>query len=346
MDHIVIRRITADEIHNSLRKTRKPRCGWDDEKMKKKLLMLLLALLLGGCAFDTAQQEIPAESTEPAASTSVAVPEEETTQTAETEQPATEATVLHIVQPEPENEDFVPVRAYIPDIAVELPYASAHNFTGQKIYDFGEVWLRYGTVKKLALVQAALREQGLCLKIWDGFRPPAAQFRLWTVCPDPTYVSDPNRGFSSHSRGNTVDITLVDPDGRELTMPTGFDDFTERADRDYSDCSPEAAANALLLEQVMLKYGFQPYAGEWWHYSDQQQYPVEQVFTPVEAAWYYADCKEYISLRVKPDVSGDVITTIPAAEQLRVVALHGDFALVAYQGLYGYVLQGYICPVE
>ncbi len=172
------------------------------------------------------------------------------------------------------------VRDYIPDIVVDLHYATENNFTGQRIYDFTEAWLRYGTVKKLMQVQEELKKSGLCLKIWDGFRPVSAQFRLWEVCPDPVYVADPNDGFSSHSRGNTVDITLVTEDGTEVVIPTGFDDFSALADRDYSDCSTEAAANALFLEECMTAHGFSPYFGEWWHFSDTQSYPVEQEFEP------------------------------------------------------------------
>ena len=157
----------------------------------------------------------------------------------------------------------------------------------------------FKTVKKLILVQEELKQSGLYLKIWDGFRPPSAQFKLWDVCPDPTYVSNPNNGFSSHSRGNTVDITLVDADGTELVMPTGFDDFSKLADRDYSDCNEEAANNAMLLEQIMKKYGFRPYSGEWWHFSDSQSYPVDEDFEPVriqlmEAATKISKLQEYI----------------------------------------------------
>lgn len=127
------------------------------------------------------------------------------------------------------------VRDYLPDVLQELPYAGTENFTGHRIYEFTEVFLRYGTVKKLQAVCAELAGQGLTLKIWDGFRPVSAQFRLWEVCPDDTYVANPNRGFSAHSRGNTVDVTLVDSLGNELEMPTAFDDFSGKADRDYSD---------------------------------------------------------------------------------------------------------------
>ena len=63
-------------------------------------------------------------------------------------------------------------------------------------------------------------------------------------------------------------------------MPTGFDDFSAKADRDYSDCSEAERANAEILEALMEKHGFRGYAGEWWHFTDTQDYPVEDVFCP------------------------------------------------------------------
>ncbi len=101
-----------------------------------------------------------------------------------------------------------------------------------------------------------------------------AQFKLWEICPNPIYVANPNKGFSKHSRGNTVDITIVSLSGEKVEMPSGFDDFTKKADRDYSDVSKEAGENAKLLEKVMEEAGFEGYAGEWWHYSDEEEYPV------------------------------------------------------------------------
>ena len=169
---------------------------------------------------------------------------------------------------------------YVPGIYQALMYATDRNFTGHVIYDFSDAYLRYGTVKKLASVNADLAELGLSLKIWDAFRPVSAQFKLWEVCPDPTFVADPQKGFSSHSRGNTVDVTLVDKNGRELEMPTGFDDFSSKADRDYSDCPETAASHAQLLEILMEKHGFEGYFGEWWHFSDTDKYPVEKNFSP------------------------------------------------------------------
>lgn len=265
---------------------------------------------------------------------------------AETE-PAETETVPgpEIKQPEPGDGDFVLVRNYIPDIIVDLRYGMENNFTGQRIYEFSDAWLRYGTVKKLMAVQEKLREMGLGLKIWDGFRPVSAQFRLWEVYPDPTYVANPNKGFSSHSRGNTVDVTLVNEDGEEVVMPTGFDDFSKLADRDYSDCNREAADNAMVLERIMSDHGFKPYSGEWWHFSDTQVYEVEKEFEPLAPLVYYADCEEFISLRMNPDTGAEAITTIPAGEELLVMAKSGRFALVRYRDLFGYVLLDFIQPI-
>lgn len=188
--------------------------------------------------------------------------------------------------PEPEalpdlpEELFVKITDCIPTATVELKYASEDNFTQQTIYDFSDAYLRYGTVKKLAKAAEALAEYGCTLKIWDAYRPVSAQFRLWEACPDPRYVSNPNTGYSSHSRGNTVDVTVLDETGGELEMPTCFDDFTPMADRDYSDCLPPAARNAQLLQDIMEASGFTGYSKEWWHFTDTVEYPVEEVFVP------------------------------------------------------------------
>lgn len=238
----------------------------------KRLLSGIIALLLCVCACgcDTAMQveAAPAEQAQNATAPSVW-----------NEEPCREET---LPPREPLDTDFVNVRDYIPDIVVELKYATSDNFTGQVIYEFKEAYLRYGTVKKLMAVQQELREQKLSLKIWDGFRPTAAQFQLWEICPDPVYVANPNKGFSAHSRGNTVDVTLVEENGTEIAMPTGFDDFSSLADRDYSDCSFDVQLNVLLLEQTMERHGFAGYKGEWWHFTDTDAYPVEEVFVPTK----------------------------------------------------------------
>lgn len=143
---------------------------------------------------------------------------------------------------------MVKVHDYIPDIKVDLRYSTTNNFTGKKIYNFKEAYLRYGTVVKLKRVQKQLKKDNLTLLIWDAYRPVSAQRKLWKICPDPTYVANPNRGYSSHSRGNTVDVSI---------------------------CAA-ARKNAKKLENIMKKQGFVPYSGEWWHFSDTCKYPVQK----------------------------------------------------------------------
>lgn len=175
----------------------------------------------------------------------------------------------------PKDHELVRITDYIPDAQIDLKYATEDNFTGVVIYSpETEALLRYGTVKKLMSAQQALSEKGYNLLIWDAYRPAEAQFRLWEVCPDPRFVANPNNGFSNHSRGNTVDVSIVKKDGSHVLMPSEFDDFSSRADRTYSDISPEVRNNALMLESIMTECGFEGYSAEWWHYSDTTEYPV------------------------------------------------------------------------
>lgn len=223
--------------------------------MKRILAAIIAAaLLLSGCT----SASRPAESAPPT----------------EIPSPSPTPVVTPTPEPEPADGELVLVRDYIPGIFIDLKYATTDNFTGRVIYDSDEAYLRYGTVKKLLAAQNELSGRGLSLKIWDAYRPVSAQFKLWEICPNPVYVSDPNNGYSKHSRANTVDITLVTDTGESISMPSGFDDFTSLADRDYSDVSAEAAENARLLENVMVENGFVPYSGEWWHYSDSVAYDV------------------------------------------------------------------------
>lgn len=174
---------------------------------------------------------------------------------------------------EPEDDEYVLVKKYMPDIYVELMYATENNFTGVRIYDFTDAYLRYGTVKKLANVQKELKEQGYRLKIWDAYRQFEAQQKLWEVYPDPNYVANPANGMKKHNLGGTVDITMVAADGSVISMPTEFDDFSLKADRDYSDIEDEEAVkNVMILQNAMENNGFTGYQGEWWDYSDTVEY--------------------------------------------------------------------------
>lgn len=246
----------------------------------KSLPALLFTVVFILCLCGCYSTQTPNEAT---ATQEITSPPETVGTTPLTSPPATEP-LPTVTEPwvEPSDQDFVRILDYIPDAVIDLRYATENNFTGQIIYDFSDPWLRYGTVKKLMNVQSKLAESGYKLKIWDAFRPTAAQFRLWEVCPDSTYVANPHNGFSSHSRGNTIDITIVYSNGTEVLMPTGFDDFSKLADRDFSDCIKEAAENAAYLEEIMAEYGFSGYYGEWWHYTDTNSYPVEHNFQPAD----------------------------------------------------------------
>lgn len=239
--------------------------------MRRYLFPALMAtLLLSGCGTSTEPVTPPLPAEPPAVS--------DTPEASAEAKPLPEPEPAPV--PEPAPADLVAVVDYIPGIYTELRYASDNNFTHQVIYSFSDAYLRYGTVQKLASAQESLETAGYSLLIWDAFRPVSAQFKLWEICPDPAYVANPEKGYSSHSRGSTVDITLVTLDGDPVEMPTDFDDFTAMADRDYSDVSEEAAANAGLLEEAMTVAGFKPYSAEWWHYSDTEPYPVEETFIP------------------------------------------------------------------
>lgn len=245
----------------------------------KRIWIALLCLMLLGCAKAEPVQPV----TEAATLAVTEAPTEELTE-APTEaptQPMIIAPTEPALLPEPEDGELVRIIDYLPSAREELAYATEGNFTGQQIYDFYNAYLRYGTVKKLAPVCAELEEMGLGILIWDGFRPVSAQAALWDICPDARYVSHPVTGTRAHCRGNAVDLTLVYLEtGEKLEMPTGFDDFSALADRNYSDCTDAAAENARLLEDVMKKHGFKPYSAEWWHYTDTESYPVAEDFEP------------------------------------------------------------------
>ena len=242
------------------------------------------------------------------------------------------------------NTDFVYILDYVPSAQIQLRYAGRNNFTGQQIYGFSEAFLRYGTVMKLKAAADMLAEQGYKLRVWDAFRPVSAQAELWRLYPNPAYIADPAYSHSSHSRGNTVDVTLLDEKGQPVVMPTDYMEFSLKADRDYSDCSDEARINALILQVAMESAGFKGYEAEWWHYTDTESYPVQSEFSPLAVQWYYANCNEFISLRVGPDASEEVLCNIQVNETFMVLAEYGDFFLVDYKGQQGYVMKSYAAP--
>jgi D-alanyl-D-alanine dipeptidase len=150
---------------------------------------------------------------------------------------------------------------------MELRYASPYNFLGLTVYPKLDPQLRCPVALALQLVQRDLAEQGLGLKIWDAYRPLAVQQRMWDLIQDPRYVSNPAVNAGRHTRGTAVDVTLVDRSGRELIMPTDFDDFSAAAAVNAAGISLERAENARRLREAMERRGFRAFSTEWWHFD-------------------------------------------------------------------------------
>lgn len=161
---------------------------------------------------------------------------------------------------------LVELRQINPRIVQDMRYATANNFTKHVVYSFQGCWLRPMVAERLSRVQQELESQQLGLKVWDCFRPMAAQKRFWELVPDPRYVSPPGRG-GLHTRGTAIDLTLVDAEGNEMVMPTAFDDFSPRAGRDYAATPAQARLNSQILQRVMEKHGFKGLDSEWWHFD-------------------------------------------------------------------------------
>jgi beta-N-acetylhexosaminidase/D-alanyl-D-alanine dipeptidase len=186
----------------------------------------------------------------------------------ETTRPDSRSTAL------PPASEFVDIAKFAPSIRLDIRYATTNNFTHQAVYPSSRCLLRRAVAERLARVQADLQRRGLSLKIWDAYRPISVQVRFWKLMPDERYVLEPvfkdgkPVDGSKHNRGAAVDVTLVDAAGRELEMPSHFDDFSERAWRDYKGSSPLARRNMGILEDAMRKQGFLSFPTEWWHFND------------------------------------------------------------------------------
>ena len=167
-----------------------------------------------------------------------------------------------------EQNDLVAVTSLSANIRLDIRYATTNNFTGRQVYPCAGAFLRRTAALKLARAQAMLEERGLALKVYDAYRPLSVQKIFWQIVPDERYVADPAKG-SRHNRGSAVDVTMVDlKTGRELPMPSAFDDFSPRAGYAFTNLPPEAVSNRALLRAVMCACGFVPFESEWWHFDD------------------------------------------------------------------------------
>lgn len=164
--------------------------------------------------------------------------------------------------------DLVKVKNFIPTVVLDIRYATTNNFTGQKLYETDRTFLRRAVAEKLRAAQQEFNQAGFGLKIYDAYRPISVQKKMWAIFPQEGYVANPAKG-SRHNRGAAVDVTLVDLETKsELLMPSGYDEFSEKAHRNYKNAPEEAIRNRELLERVMIKHGFTGLPTEWWHFDD------------------------------------------------------------------------------
>lgn len=182
---------------------------------------------------------------------------------------------------------FVYVEDVIPDLAVELRYNTSNNFVGTSIngYQSNKLIVTTEAARALKLVHEELQEQNLCLKVYDGYRPQRAvnHFTKWardlndTINKQRFYPNVNKRNLfkegyiaskSGHSRGSTIDLTIIDANtGKPLNMGSPYDFFGEESWVNYQNITKKQKGNRQLLQNVMLKNGFRNYAQEWWHFT-------------------------------------------------------------------------------
>ncbi|MFD1095000.1 M15 family metallopeptidase [Salegentibacter chungangensis] len=190
-------------------------------------------------------------------------------------------------QNSPLPEGFIHVKEAVPGVAYEIRYAGDHNFMGRPVtgYKKAEAILSEPAAQALCLVQKDLKKKGYGLKIFDAYRPQQAvdHFVSWASKPGDTLAKAEfypdvakNRLFqlgyiasrSGHSRGSTVDLTIIDLEtGREIDMGSPYDFFGDISHHNTSKIGKKQKGNRELLKNAMMKQGFRPYSEEWWHYT-------------------------------------------------------------------------------
>lgn len=163
---------------------------------------------------------------------------------------------------------LVDVRTVVPDVVIDLRYATPDNFVGVSMYpDDARCLVDQSMAAGLATAADTLRSEGDVLVFWDCYRPHAVQIQMYDVVSEPGWVSKPGPYARSHEAGLSVDVTLAH-DGALVDMGTGFDEFTPRANAYATEgVSPAAQANRIRLRDAMTAGGFTVYKGEWWHFD-------------------------------------------------------------------------------
>lgn len=166
-------------------------------------------------------------------------------------------------------------------LKLDIRYATPNNFTGKTVYPAARAFLQRPAASALLRVQQKLKPQGYGLLIFDGYRPWAITKLFWDITPPEqhNFVANPAKG-SKHNRGCAVDLSLYDlKTGREISMPSQYDEFSERAYPTYKGGTDEQRRTRELLRQAMESEGFTVNEYEWWHfdYKDWRQYPILNV---------------------------------------------------------------------
>ena len=152
-------------------------------------------------------------------------------------------------------------------IRLDIRYATTNNFMKQAVYTCERCFLRDDAATAIAKANKLLQNKGYGgLKMYDCYRPRPVQWKLWKITPDERYVANPRKG-SMHNRGLAVDLTIVDKNGQELDMGTGYDDFTEKAHVNYTNLPENVLKNRILLTKTLQEVGFKGTTTEWWHFS-------------------------------------------------------------------------------
>jgi D-alanyl-D-alanine dipeptidase/esterase/lipase len=167
----------------------------------------------------------------------------------------------------PDNE-LIDLEKFIPNIVLDVRYATTNNFTKEKIYNLPKAYSRKPVAIALKKAQDEFNKLGYGIKVYDGYRPYSATVKFYEVMKgDTMYVASPYKG-SKHNRGCALDITLVDLKTREeLKMPTEWDTASKESWADAPVSDPMIAKNRETLISIMEKSGFKVYSAEWWHFD-------------------------------------------------------------------------------
>jgi D-alanyl-D-alanine dipeptidase len=177
--------------------------------------------------------------------------------------------------------DLVELTTLDPTIRLDIRYATTRNFLGTPLYSQARAFMQRPAAEALVRVQHSLAREGYGLLVHDAYRPWYVTKIFWEAMPPDLhrYVADPAQG-SRHNRGCAVDLTLWDlKSGREVEMPSLYDESTERAYPTYAGGTAEQRRMRDLLRRHMEAEGFDVYEFEWWHfdYHDWKSYRIGNV---------------------------------------------------------------------